>query len=128
MLKSSSKCTLQQFGATAERAVALYLQQRGYTILAMNFSCKLGEIDIIAKQGTTICCVEVKARTVVHFPLSTVITPPKQRKLFKTAQYFFLRHNLQQVSLRFDVALVYGTGAEQSIDYIEHAFEGRLYE
>lgn len=127
-LKSSSDRIRKQFGASSELAVVRLLQQRGYTILATNFSCRGGELDIVAKIGTTVAFVEVKSRVAPSFPLSTVITASKQRKIAQAARYFVRCRNLSQVALRFDVAMVYGAAAEQTIDYIEHAFEVRQYD
>ena len=52
----------QQFGKTGESVAVAYLKSHGYAILEMNFRTKLGEIDLIAKDGDTIVFAEVKAR------------------------------------------------------------------
>ena len=63
-----------------------YLEGKGYRILETNFVTKIGEIDIIAKDGDYIVFVEVKARTRADFgePIEAV-TPQKVRKIVLSA-------------------------------------------
>ena len=68
--------------------------------------------------------VEVKTRRTCHFPIASVVTPAKQKKIIKTAKYFLMKRNVVDKICRFDVATVlYGSGDYQ-IDYIENAFYG----
>lgn len=113
----------RKFGAAAELQVVHYLRQRGYTIYAMNFSCRSGEIDIIARHADLLIIVEVKSRTGNYFPISAIITPSKQARIIKTAKYFYAQRQLSGLGMRFDVAFVHGEDAD-SIDYIENAFWG----
>ena len=53
----------RQLGTVYEQKAAAYLQQQGYEILECNFRCRLGEIDIIAREGGYLCFVEVKYRS-----------------------------------------------------------------
>ena len=49
------------FGTRSERAAAIYLKRLGYRIVARNFSCPLGELDLISLDGTCIVFVEVRS-------------------------------------------------------------------
>ena len=51
-----------RFGQIAETMAVWYLRVRGYRILARRFRCRAGEIDIIARRGTLLVFIEVKAR------------------------------------------------------------------
>ena len=102
-----------------EVAAKRYLEGKGYRILAENYACKTGEIDIVAKDGETIVFVEVKARENAAFgePIEAV-TPQKVRKIALTAQQYLVRHGLLEADVRFDVAEVLGG----ELRYTENAF------
>ncbi len=76
-------------GSAGERLAATYLQQKGLTILATNWRCPLGEIDIIAREGDVVAVVEVKTRRgrAAGTPEQGV-TPAKQQKLCQLAQAY----------------------------------------
>ncbi len=108
-------------GQQGEAVVANLLVQRGWKILAQNWYCKNGELDIVAQKDQQVLFIEVKTRTSAHFQLSQVITPSKQRKIVTTARFFMAEHNLHSLAnvYRFDVALVQG---DQLVSYIPNAF------
>lgn len=106
-------------GLTGETTAAKYLQKQGYKILKTNYSCKCGEIDLIAMQKDVLIFVEVKNRDTLAFGLpSEAVNFPKQRKIRKTAQYFLLEQKLHDVACRFDVIEIIG----DKINHIENAF------
>lgn len=114
-------------GDRGERAVAAYLAERGYRLLARNFRCRWGEIDLIAADPDgTLCFVEVKTRSAgaIALPRESV-TPAKQRKLRLTAECYLVRRRLD-CPCRFDVAEVFpgqsGDWAAPEINYIMSAF------
>lgn len=111
-------------GFAAEQAVADYLSNQGYRIIARNYRLRGGELDLIAQQESVIAVVEVKMREHEYFDLSQVITHAKQRKIIRTAQEFLLRHNYNDDAyvLRFDVALVLADKEQHTITYIADAF------
>lgn len=113
-------------GQWGENLVAEDLRQKGWTVIATNFRCRMGEIDIIVENGKYLAFVEVKLRKNNRFGAACeAVTPSKQRKLRAAAQYYLMYHptGLQP---RFDVAEVYapqGTETVQpGISYIENAF------
>lgn len=91
-------------GKVGENLAVNYLKKSGYRIIETNFSCKLGEIDIIAKDGKTLCFVEVKFRQNDFYgsPLDAV-DKRKVSKITKTAQYYCLINHIKDVPLRIDV-------------------------
>lgn len=117
----------KQRGDWGEQQVAAYLRRRGRRILASNYRCRLGEIDLIAQDGEVLCFVEVKLRsnTQYGFPREFV-TYAKQRKLRAAASHYLASRGADAVC-RFDVAEVYTDGAcspeHTRIEYIENAFE-----
>jgi putative endonuclease len=119
---NSSYLHRKQLGAKAEERVATYLAKQGFLIVARQYRTSQGEVDIIGMQGDLLVFVEVKARSNVAFPLSSVITPAKQRRIAKTAALFMLNHRLSQTSYsqRFDVALLDEQQPDQ-LTYIPNA-------
>jgi putative endonuclease len=111
-------------GPAGEELVANFLEKQGFVILQKNFSCRFGEIDVIAQKDEILAFIEVKTRSKYYFPISTVVTPSKQRKIVKTAKLFLLKKNIVDKACRFDVATVLWEKESHEIDYIENAFYG----
>ena len=102
------------------------LHRDGWTIAARNFRCRMGEIDLVAENGTFLAFVEVKLRKDDRFGSACeAVTASKQRKLRTAAQYYLMSHPTR-LQPRFDVAEVYapkGIHTESpAIYYIENAF------
>ena len=98
----------RQLGTVYEQKAAAYLQQQGYEILECNFRCRLGEIDIVAREGGYLCFVEVKYRSGDGYgsPLEAVGVY-KQRKIIKVAHYYMMRKRLGlYMPCRFDVIAI----------------------
>lgn len=124
MLCASNAITRSELGRKAEAFVGNYLEQLGYEVLAYNFAIRGGEIDVIARRGITLAFIEVKFRQSDYFSLHTVITPSKQRKIYKTARYYIAKYGASwyESNYRFDVALVYWVNGAFDLEYLENAF------
>ncbi len=99
-------------GAAAEAAAAHYLQQHGLRIVARNWSCRLGELDLIAREGETLVFVEVRQRASVGFGgAAASIGATKRAKLTAAAQAY-----LQTLPVippcRFDAVCIDGARTE----------------
>ena len=93
---------LQQ-GEDAELACCHHLKKQGLKLVAMNFHCRYGEIDIIMLDKKTLVFVEVRFRKNNHFGGGLEsITTGKQNKLRKTAELYLQKHS-QYENARFDV-------------------------
>ena len=81
------------FGRAGEEEACKYLMGKGMQILERNFRCKLGEIDIIARDGETLVFAEVKTRRSHKYgsPL-LAITPGKMRHMALAAEYYLKTH------------------------------------
>jgi putative endonuclease len=109
-------------GTQFEEKAAEYLRKNDYHILEKNFRCKIGEIDLIAKNEDYLCFIEVKYRsdTAKGFP-AEAITPNKIKRITRTAQYYMLLHKLpQDTPCRFDAVVI----LESEITLIKNAFGG----
>lgn len=111
------------FGSAGESAAAAYLKKKQYKIMGQNFSCRFGEIDVIAQQGRYIVFVEVKTRKNENFAQAReFVTRAKQERIMKAAM-MWLQQNDVDLQPRFDVIEVVGEGRGQKITHIENAFE-----
>ena len=111
-------------GILAEDRAAGFLRASGYKILQRNYRCKLGEIDIIAKDKDTFCFVEVKCRLSDRFGKGLeAVAVKKQGQISKAALNFLKENNLLDKSARFDVVSLDADGPEEKITLIKNAFE-----
>ena len=110
-------------GSAGESAAANYLRRKRYKIVEQNYSCRFGEIDIIAQKGEYIVFVEVKTCKNEDFAMAReFVTYAKQQRIMKTAM-LWLQHNESGLQPRFDVIEVIGEGFGRKIRHIENAFE-----
>ena len=112
-------------GNRGEAETARYLRRRGYTLLASQWRCRFGELDLVARDRRgTLCFVEVKLRSADALALPReFVDRRKQERLRKTAAAYLSAHDLD-VPARFDVAEVYQEkNGELRVEYLENAFE-----
>lgn len=115
----------QERGNRGEAEVARYLRKKGYTLLASQWRCRFGELDLVAKNRRgMICFVEVKLRGAASIALPREFVDfRKQEKLRKAAAAYLSTHGMD-VPARFDVAEVYEENdGTLRIEYLENAFE-----
>lgn len=117
----------RELGAWGERKAANYLKLRGYRITDMNFSCRYGEVDIIAENRKFIVFAEVKLRKSSEYgEAREFVTHSKQRRIITASQLYLQRHETEKQP-RFDVLEVYwhedAFGRRAKINHIENAFE-----
>lgn len=90
-------------GSAAENAAATWLSERGFEILDRNVTTAAGEIDIVSREGGTLCFVEVKARLSSEYGLAIeAVDRRKQRRLARAAALYLLSHP-HEGPCRFDV-------------------------
>lgn len=93
-------------GAAGEVVAARFLRDKGYRVLASNFRCRFGEIDIIAAYDRYIVFVEVKTRqTNALYAPREAVTLAKQRRVLQTAAVYLSRFPAD-LQPRFDVVEV----------------------
>ncbi len=116
----------QRIGAAAEAAAERFLVAQGLEILGRNFRRRLGEIDLIARQGQVLVIVEVRTRANGAFGgAAASVSAAKQRRIVRTAQQLLQRQRaLAALRARFDVVVVHEPVASAPrIEWIRHAFE-----
>lgn len=110
-------------GDKGEEFTAKFLKKNKYKIIERNYSCKLGEIDIIAEDKEYLLFVEVKTRQEGQMlePRYSV-DKKKQQKILRTASYY-LQNNKNKKQPRFDIAeVIVNNEGKMSINYLENAF------
>lgn len=106
-------------GTRGEILAVEFLKRKGYKILKTNFTTKIGEIDIIAKDKNYIVFVEVKSRETLAFGRpSEAVDAHKQYQIRGTAQMYLMFTHQNDANCRFDVLEVVG----DKINHIENAF------
>ena len=113
-------------GNRGEAAVARYLRQRGYTLLASQWRCRFGELDLVARdrQGT-LCFVEVKLRGSGAIALPReFVDSRKQQNIIRAAKAYIAQECLMEMGydFRFDVAEVLNSEGKTYFRYTEDAF------
>lgn len=112
------------FGRDGEKRAVCFLNAQGYRIIEQNYRQSFGEIDIIAKDGKTLCFIEVKTRETDDYghPFEAV-TRPKQKVIRKVAQMYLIEHDIVDEFVRFDVVGVhFDENGEESIELLKDAF------
>ena len=106
----------KQLGNLGESVAGLYLEAEGYTVLERNFTCRLGEIDIVCKKGNIIAFVEVKTRSSESFGMPReAVDKNKVNHIKKAAAVYLLSNNVSDYDVRYDVFEVF-------CNQIENAF------
>jgi putative endonuclease len=114
------------FGSRSERAAARFLRRLGYRIVARNYSCPYGELDLVAVDGRCVVFVEVRSTGSDDTQRAAAsVDTAKQRRLTNLALHFLQEHRLLDHPARFDVlALSWPPGRrEPAIVHYSHAFE-----
>lgn len=113
------------FGKMAEERAVVFLEEKGYRILARNWRFQKAEIDIIAKdQNDDVVVVEVKARKNEDFSKAEdAINKKKIQLLIKAANEFVTEYYTEKCNVRFDIMSLVLEGSELKITHTQNAFE-----
>ncbi|MEP6696836.1 MAG: YraN family protein [Pseudonocardiales bacterium] len=114
-----------RLGAWGEDVAVGYLQDAGLSVLARNWRCAEGELDIVAQDGSTVVFCEVKTRSGLGFgtPAEAVV-PTKVRRIRRLATAWLSAAGGGWPDLRFDViSVVRGRpGAAPTVEHLRGAF------
>jgi len=112
-------------GRRWERLAEAFLRQRGLKTLQRNFYCRLGEIDLVMRDGSTLVFTEVRYRASDAYGSGAEsVNPAKQRRIILAAQKFLQSvdpHPAQ--TCRFDVVSIGNSRGRTTIDWIPNAFD-----
>ena len=122
----SPKNRRQRLGKLGEDLATRHLAARGYEILARNWRCREGELDLVARDGECLALVEVRTRrgTAAGSPEES-ITPAKQARLITLADAYVQEHDwpgnwrIDVIAIEMDLS-----GQLLRIDHYENAVTG----
>lgn len=111
-------------GNIGEDFICEKLLEKGYNILARNYTIKGGEIDIIASKDDIIAFVEVKTRKINSLSSGyDAVDSKKIKRIIKTAEDYIWKNGVE-LQPRYDVAVViHNNGKIWNFDYIENAYD-----
>ncbi len=115
----------QALGRWGEELAVAHLESKGYQVLARNWRCREGELDIVARGGDVLCFVEVKTRSgTAYGEPAEAVTRIKARRIHGLAfQWLSECRPVGHHELRFDVVSVLRrTGVAPEISHLEAAF------
>jgi len=116
----------QHIGATAERIAAEFLEKQGLQILLRNYRRRLGELDIVARDGDVLVIAEVRTRSSETYGgAAASVDGWKRRRIVRAAQQLLQeRKALARMRVRFDVIVVTEVGSvAPGVQWMKHAFE-----
>ena len=117
--------TARSIGARWEDAASRYLQGGGLQLVARNFSCRFGEIDLVLRDGEQIVFAEVRYRDNARHGSGTLtVGPAKQAKLVRAAAFYLQAHaKFAGLPCRFDVIGCSGTPDAPAFEWTRNAFD-----
>ena len=115
----------QARGRAAEEAALRFLESRGCALVERNYRCRLGEIDLVMRDGGSLVFVEVRARdSDAYGGAAASIDFRKQRRLAAAARHFLMTHpRTAALPARFDVVAISGSDGESAPRWIRAAFD-----
>jgi putative endonuclease len=104
-------------GARAEASAAEFLRARGLAVVARNFRCRRGEIDLIARDGEMLVFVEVRLRSRRDYGDAAASITAAKRERMAAAALFYLARLPQTPPCRFD-AILFDAGETKRIEWL----------
>ena len=123
MLRKAISLTKKQIdGSKAERLAEQFLLQQGLELIERNAFCRVGELDLIMRSPSTqsIIFVEVRYRAnLKRGSASETITRQKFLRCLKAAEFWLMKHNMQQSQYQIDVIAIDGTLSFSNIRWLQ---------
>jgi putative endonuclease len=116
----------RQIGQNAEDIAARFLQEQGIELLLRNYRRRLGELDLVGRDGDVLLIVEVRTRASDQYGTAAdSIDFYKRRRIIRASlQLLQQRKDLARSRVRFDVVIVSEPSSENPrVEWIKHAFE-----
>jgi putative endonuclease len=115
----------RDLGRRGEAVAEAFLRARRYTIVARNYRCRAGEIDLVALDGRVLVFVEVRSRrgAVAGTPLESV-DGRKRARVARVARHFLAREGWGERDARFDVLGIRFDREPPEVEHVRGAFDG----
>ncbi len=118
-MRTPKPSALASLGTLKEQLARRYLESRGLRLLAHNYRCRQGEIDLVMATAEALVFVEVRFRRSHRFGSPAETIGPRKRQRITTAARHYLQRYPSALPCRFDVLAISG---EDTIDWIQDAF------
>jgi putative endonuclease len=115
-----------QRGRHWEAVAADYLEDQGLTVLARGYRCRLGELDLVCRDGRMLVVVEVRARAASsHGRAIETVDAYKRAKIVRATRHFLMtRREWSSAQVRFDVITFDATDSDEpAMRWITNAFD-----
>lgn len=114
-----------QIGMRGEALAVEFLKKKQYEIIEQNWRCRLGEIDIVARDDIELVFCEVKTRRAESTQVALVnITESKREKMIRAAQYYLDEYDLDEAIWRIDaIGIAIPRNGEAIIDHVEDVLD-----
>jgi len=110
-------------GKWAEDLACRFLRERGLEVLARNYRCKRGEIDLVMRDGDTIAFVEVRYRRRSDYGTAAQsVDHRKQKRIVATAEHYLAWQGRSREPCRFDLVCVAPQDSREGLTWIRDAF------
>ena len=111
----------REVGRRGEERAAEWLAGRGFAILGRNYYTRLGELDLVAREGDTLVFVEVKTRRTLRCGRPAESVTPKKIEAMKAAALLYMQQEgWPEKGFRFDVVEVYPAGSDPEFLHIRN--------
>jgi putative endonuclease len=111
-------------GKFGEELALKKLKRLGYKKIVRNYSCRLGEVDLIARDGDTLAFIEIKTRRGASIGCAKeAVNARKRRQLSKVALAYMKSNDCCEAKARFDVVAINLKDGNTQIEVIKDAFE-----
>ena len=113
--------TTTDTGKSGEAQAAVFLEQHGLKVVARNYRCRGGELDLVCREGRTLVFVEVRLRASHAFGgAAASITPAKQRRILHAAQHYLSTSGQTDADCRIDCVLI----DDGAVTWLKNAIAG----
>ena len=113
-----------ELGKKGENLALKTIRNMGYQDIVQNYRCRLGEIDLIARDGDTLVFLEIKTRrTGSTADAKEAVNARKRRQISKVALNYMKTNNCENTRARFDVVAISLVGSSPKIEVIKNAFD-----
>lgn len=120
---STSRVSAVERGAWAEDLACRHLRDQGLRLVARNYRCRHGEIDLVMQDRSCIAFIEVRLRSRTDFGSGAEsVDTRKQKRLLASAEHYLQRHATLLADCRFDVVSVLRSGKTHQLEWIRNAF------
>lgn len=117
----------QRIGKLGEDIACKYLENNRYKIIDRNFTCRQGEIDIVAKdeKRKELVFIEVKTRSNFKYGQPCeAINKEKKKHIYQASKYYIYKRKISNIAIRLDVIEIVIKNGKYNVNHIEKAFFG----